>query len=370
MMSTKKPSKISQVEILLTPVTLLKQFFSLSSKITDNSMLTICKQMLIVSIMLYVSICAIIDAKSIHPKSSSSILKNMDRASIVFNMILCIVIILNTRKTRYDYVQRINDFDSAIEIYFQNGLDKQIQHCQSTTNNELRWYLLHFLLSVFYLSVEVGFGWYSEDVIHYRVAILLGIILRSIVVFDFIAVLNMVFARFKLVNHVVQQLIQHKRVKSTNKNIVIFMSLLAENKSRSLNNVGNSADLKRIKDTLTILRLTHESLTMICRDLSEVYGVFHALAILTSLIEEVNQAFSVFIVGLDAEKLSEFDFNYGLVKAAMFMMIIGITHFYFVVFYCSAVENEVIYKIYNEFVLLINFLVELFYKDVDSRSFS
>ncbi|XP_017785260.1 PREDICTED: uncharacterized protein LOC108568590 [Nicrophorus vespilloides] len=293
---------------------------------------------------IYTSYLAFVDVETLHPIGGSLISLNMDRAVLFFNTILVLVTLNSTRKYRasvFDYLQSLHNFDLSCLKYFG-----RMANSNGKSLKNIRVFFMHLLLSITFLLSEIGYSIKEFGYVQgYNICFLIGFVLRKCVVLQYVTIVNFCYWRFKFLNLIVVNFYNKQNEKT--------MFLLVEDYKTTW------YKSQHVRNTLTMVRLLHEDLCAVCRDLIDKYGLFQCMAIITGLVEQLALAYGIFVTLTNDEGYSSSYIALSIIRSLCYVYVVAISQFYFVFYFCDIVKRE---------SMRAGYLVQRFYLQTNNRN--
>lgn len=258
------------------------------------------------------------------------------------NIALQVLVVVTTISTIVHYrdkmiylVHTLHDIDNTFNIIsaVKFPFDKA-----SFRNKKLL--CVQFLILVLFRVGTIVFLWIDYGDIQWcSITLLISSGIKNALVLQNTIVLDCTYWRFKFLNKIL--ITNVKFTKNQQKSSLTPILTVSDvyhnlNKSMSTKKIINEDHIKNI---LTISKFLHNTLCHICRIINTIYGIFHAVCVISFAVEQLKEAFGMFII-------IEFQFktcrSYLYITKGVIEMTFNITtYIYVVLFFCNSVQKEV-----------------------------
>lgn len=310
--------------------------------IKRNQQIRLTFTLLILSVYFTMTYVTYGDLRHLHRQSDKILMLNLDRVAVAMESIVCYVIFYIMYRKRNELsrlLQILDDVDKAIYVQLNERVcpGKQMYKTRKT-------FLYHMSLAatLYFIDMCINMIQYGR-IQMYNVTRLFMILIRACVNFQYTTILIMSYWRMKHVNTYLNKmdvdcgLLNGGQLSSSTMVPVINVTNVRDIYKNSIDNYGKRMTQKSLDD-IKMCRILHDAICDVCKDLDDMFGVFHLFCIVTTAVEQICEAFSIFLIMRDVDYA---DVYTTMIKGILQMYFNLYINFYCVFYACDLIMKEV-----------------------------
>lgn len=277
------------------------------------------------------------DLRNLHRESHKIIMLNLDRVALTMEAIIIYVVYYTLYHQRNDLprlLQIIENADKAIYVQLNERIQPGPDMYQSRKS-----FLIHMCLSavMYFVNMCLDMVMY-ERIQLYNITRLFVTLVRECMIFQYVTILSMTYWRIKHVNTYLSKMDVDCGLGSSTKTVPVLNVSVVRELYRTKREAQAKRQLQKSLDDIKMCRILHDALCDVCKDLDDMFGFFHLFCIVTTAIEQISEAFSIFLVVREGDYG---DVYTTIIRSVLQMYFNLYVNFYSVFYFCDRIIKEV-----------------------------
>lgn len=279
------------------------------------------------------------DLRHLHRQSDKILMLNLDRVALAMEAIVCYVIfniMYHKRNELSRLLQILDDADKAIYVQLN---ERVCPGQQMYKTRKLFLYHMSFGSVLYFIDMCINMAQFGRIQL-YNVTRLFMTLIRACVNFQYTTILIMSYWRMKHVNTYLSKMDVDCGLGTNKMNTIvptINVNTVRELYRSSSDNYGKKLTQKSLDD-IKMCRILHDAICDVCKDLDDMFGLFHLFCIVTTAVEQICEAFSIFLIMRDADYA---DVYTTMIKGILQLYFNLYINFYCVFYACDLIMKEV-----------------------------